>query len=496
MAARPQFDVAHERIQAAGKQLVTYIFSLIKTGEVHELNNEAWYRPTEKLSDNLDTLLKIERQSITFVIHEGVAQVNSHALWLDSNTIEQAEALEQFLARREAGGIIFPELPPEGQIKQFFNMFARYTPPEDAESQFTALQDALIIEGITKVRLAPQPLRLEGIGTGVRGVASLWYYAKCVAGMGLVLTRTPLDVKAGRRVAQDMVDACASEQDLMCALPLLGVAPSTPAKRALDLCILCAATGRGLGLTAVHCAELATAGLLHGSGQAYENPDPAEFTVPELAGTMAVMQLVEGSQFGAALAQRVSAAVECAIGPDGQGAPYLAGPPQPLTSTQLVTLAALYLDRCRGENGQLKSSPLAVGIDLLTSPPPEFDSNLVKTFVAVVGLMPIGTVVEMMNGDVGVVSDVEHLRGRDVYRATPPPVTRQRKIFIERMRTAKGKVVGERKARIELESANEQGQSWTAVRTLDPEPWRELVTRAIIRRPATVVAQLGLKARA
>lgn len=495
MAARPQFDVAHERIQAAGKQLVTYIFSLIKTGEVHELNNEAWYRPTEKLSDNLDTLLKIERQSITFVIHEGVAQVNSHALWLDANTIEQAEALEQFLARREAGGIIFPELPPEGQIKQFFNMFARHTPPADAESQFTALQDALVIEGITKIRLAPQPLRLEGIGTGVRGVASLWYYAKCAAGMGLVLTRTPLDIKAGRRVAQDMLDACTVEQDLMCALPLLGVAASTPPRRALDLCILTAATARGLGLPAVQCAELATAALLHGSGGAYENPDPAEFTIPELAGTMAVMQLVEGSKFGAGLAQRVSAAVEYAIGPDRQGPPYLAGPPLPLMSTQLVALAALYLDRCRGENGHLKASPLSVGIDLLESPPPEFDQNLVKTFVAVVGLMPIGTVVELMNGDVGVVSDVEHLRGRDVYRASPPPVTRPRKIFVERMRGANGKVVGERKARVELDSANEDGQTWAAVRTLDPEPWRDLVTRAVIRRPATVIAQLGLKAR-
>ena len=496
MAARPQFDAGHERIQAAGKQLLTYVFSLIKTGEVHELNNEAWYRPTEKLLDNLDTLIKIERQGITLVVHEGVAQVNSHALWLDSNTTEQTQALEQFLAQREAGGLIFPELPPEQQVKVFFNMFARFRAPDGAEDQFNPLQSALLKEGVTMGRLAPQPLRLEGIGQGVRGVASLWFYAKCSAGMGLVMDRTPVDVKSGRRVAQELVDACGSEQDLLTAMPFLGRQEPSPARRAVDVGILCAATGRALGLSTVQCADLATTGLLHGVGAAYENPDPAEFTIPEAAGTLAVKQLVEGSKFGAAMAQRVAAAVECALGPDGSGPPYISGAPDPLPSSQVVALARLYLDRCNGTNGHPRESALLVGLDLLANPPARIHPQLVRVFVCMMGLLPVGTVVELHNGDVGVVCDVDHLRGRDVYRRSPPPVTRSRKVFIERMRDAKGKVVPERKSRIQLDDADEHGNSWTITRTLDPEPWRELVTRAIIRRPATVVAQLGLKANA
>ncbi len=494
MAQRPQLDATHDRIQAAGKQLLIYIFSLMKTGEVHELNNEAWYRPTEKLLENLDALMKMERQAITFVIHEGVAQVNSHALWLDSNTTEQANELEQWLARREAGGIRFSDKPPEEQIKRFFNMFARWRAPEGTENQMGALADAMLKEGVSKLQLAPAPLRLEGIGQGVRGVAALWYYAKCSAGMGLVLEKPPIDVKSARRVSQELVDACGTEQDLMCALPLLGREAITPARRAVDVGIYCASVGRGLGLSTVQCADLATDGLLHGSGYAYGNPDPTAFTVPEVVGTLAVKQLVEGSKFGADLAVRICAAVESAIGPEKKGPPYIPGAPELLPQSQLIALATTYLDRVQGVKGR-RESPVHVALDLLENPPAHVDPTLAKVFVATVGLLPVGVVVELHNGDIGVVADVDHLRGRHVYRKVPAPVTGPRKVFVERMRDASGKVVPERKARVQLDTPDEQGNNWEVKRTLEPDAMRDLVVRALLRRPSTVIAQLGLRAR-
>ena len=493
MAVRPQLDAGHDRIQSCGKQLILYVYSLMKTGEVHELNNEAWYRPTEKLVDALDTLIKIERQAITFIIQEGVVQVNSHALWLDSNTTEQANELEQLLARREAGGIMFLEVPPEQQVKHFFHMFARFKAPDDAEDQMAPLQDVLGKEGVTKLKLAPAPLRLQGVGQGVRGVTSLWYYAKCSAGMALTLAQAPVEVKAARRVAQELVDACATEQDFACALPLLGSDEPTPARRAVDIGIYCAATARGLGLSTIHCADLTAAGLLHVAGHAYQNPDPAAFTIPELVGSMALKQLVEGSKFGAGLGQRVAAAVESGIGADKSGPPYIVGAPDLMPSSQLVALAREYVERCRGERGHVRASPTQVALDLLEAAPAHIDPNLVKVFVATVGLLPVGTVVELMTGDLGVVVDVDHLRGRTLYRKSPPPVTGRRKVFIERMRDAKDKVVPERKARIELNAATDTGDTWTVTRVLKPDGLSDLITRALIRRPATVIAQLGLK---
>jgi hypothetical protein len=102
-------------------------------------------------------------------------------------------------------------------------------------------------------------------------------------------------------------------------------------------------------------------------------------------------------------------------------------------------------------------------------------------------------VVELQNNDVGVVAEVDHLRGRTVYNADPAPVLRPRKIVVERMRTPQGKAVPERKARVVLGDESPDGVEWTVRRTLDPGPWRDLVIRGLIRRPSTVVAQMGLR---
>jgi hypothetical protein len=61
------------------------------------------------------------------------------------------------------------------------------------------------------------------------------------------------------------------------------------------------------------------------------------------------------------------------------------------------------------------------------------------------------------------------------------------------MRTAKGQVIPERKARVALGTEDEKGSMWIATRTLDAAPHRDLVVRALIRRPATVIAQMGLR---
>lgn len=484
----------HQRIQPAGKQILINLFSLMKTGELHDLNNDAYQRPSEKLTEALETLFKIERQSITVVVYEGVAQVNSHALWLDPATQETTQELEQWLARREAGGIIFPARPHDDEIRRFFFHFARFRAPAEVKSQYKALSEHLANDGIQRLKLAPQPVRLEGVGQGVRGVATLWNYAKACAGLRLMLLKAPIDAKQARRVALELVDACAAEQDLMTAMPILGKAPHDLSRRCVDLAVLSAGFARALGFSAVYAADLAQAALLHEVGTIYPNPDPVEFSPSEASATLAIRQLLEAQKFTGELAQRVSVAVEHALGPTRSGPPYLVAAPAPTLEAQIVILAGAWLDLVRGREGREPTSPVEAGLSLLRSPPRQVEPAVAQVFVAMVGLLPVGTVVELQNDDIGVVADVEHLRGRALFSADTPPVVGPRKIWIERMRTPRGDVVPERQARVALGSESPDGADWAVKRTLRREGWDEVVVRALLRRPTTAVMQLGLRA--
>jgi len=484
----------HQRIQSAGREILINLFSLMKTGEMHDLNNDAYLRPTEKLTEALEVMFKLERQAITIIVYEGVAQVNSHALWLDHKEQEITQELERYLARREAGGIVFSSRSTDDEVRRFFHHFARFRAPADTKKQFSALAAHLSADGIRTMRLAPQPVQLEGVGQGVRGVATLWHYAKACAGLNVMYKAPPVDMKQARRLALELVDSCATEQDLMTAAPLLGRGARNAARRSVDLAILSAGTARALGLSAVRCGDVTQAVLLHELGGVYPNPDPTEFTVAEASASLAVRGLIDAQRFTPELAARASVAIEHGLGPTRSGPPYVASAPAPILVSQLVMVAGAWLDLVRGRENRAPVSALEAGLTLLRTPPRGVDPALTQVFVATVGLLPVGTVVELQNQDVGVVADVEHLRGRALYGAEPAPVTAPRKIWIERMRTSRGEVVPERQSRVCLGATTPDGDDWAIRRTLSPEGWTPVIMRALLRRPSTVVMQLGLRA--
>jgi hypothetical protein len=123
-------------------------------------------------------LIKRERQGITLVVYEGVVMINSTALWLDHGLSDQAEELEKWLATKEAGGIAFGELASEEQLRKFFFTCARHRLPADCKEPMNHVAQALAAVGVEKLRVVSRPIRLEGVGRGVRGVATLWHYAK------------------------------------------------------------------------------------------------------------------------------------------------------------------------------------------------------------------------------------------------------------------------------------------------------------------------------
>jgi hypothetical protein len=61
------------------------------------------------------------------------------------------------------------------------------------------------------------------------------------------------------------------------------------------------------------------------------------------------------------------------------------------------------------------------------------------------------------------------------------------------MRTSSGQLVPERQARVRLGDDDADGTPWRVARTLASAGWEDLVTRALLQRPSTVVMQMGLR---
>lgn len=89
---------------------------------------------------------------------------------------------------------------------------------------------------------------------------------------------------------------------------------------------------------------------------------------------------------------------------DGSGYPQRLGGAQILPAAQLIGLADLFCARVSGRNYRPADSAKAVLRDVLLERGQRFDALLAAYFIRALGVYPIGTVVELANGELGVVS--------------------------------------------------------------------------------------------
>ena len=487
MSTQEYSNEQSEKIQAAGRNLLLYIYSMFKTGEIHDLNNDAWIRPCEKISDVLRELFKYEKRRVTFILYEGTAQVNAHALWLDKSTLETTQELEQFFAVREIGGVIFREVPKDDSLKEFFYQVARYRPTEGGDDQNKALTDLLVKRGVSALTIAPRPNRLDQVGTGVRGVKSIWTYSKSVAAFTEVYQRRPIEVRKARRLIQEIVDACTNEQDLMVGLAMIG-GERTRERLAVDTAILCVAIGRGLGLTRKLCSDLAMAGLLSEIGGAYIGEREQNIEVDFATAELTFRQLAEGSSLTESFLNRIAVAVEWSESLRSETY-RLAGSPAQLPMSALVRTCRLFLDRIHGLKGPPLTAVAAVEARAeLTTPS---DKRACAILALTIGFLPVGSVVRMQNGDIGVVSEIEHIRGVRAFSSADLPLSKPKKIFVTRLIDAHNKRLTQRDTRVCLGDAAQTGE-WTVQGVLSGLGFEQHILQGLFPNPGLVRKQLGV----
>jgi hypothetical protein len=489
MSTQKLSNEQREKVQSAGRNLLLYIYAMFKTGEIHDLNNDAWLRPSEKISDVLRELFKYEKRRVTFILYEGTAQINAHALWLDKSTLETTQELEQFFAQREIGGIVFREVPREDSLKEFFYQVSRFALGESEEAAHKALTDILVKRGVSAITIAPRPTRLEQVGTGVRGVRSIWTYAKSVAAFTEIYNRKPIEVKQARRLVQEIVDTCSQEQDLTVALALAGGDRSRE-RLSVDVAILCVALGRGLGLSRTLCGDLALAGLLSEIGGAYLSERNTKVDRSFAVAGLTFRQLAEGSSLTNAFLNRVGVAVEWAE-PARDEAYHLVGAPTALPMSALVRSCRNILGKVHGLQGP-PTTVLGALTQLRAATTLAADKRALSLFALTIGFLPVGSLVKLQNNDLAVVTEIDHIRSVRAFSAADLPLAQTKKVYVSRLLTGEGKAISERDARVCLGAPAPSGE-WTVHSLLSGLGLENHVLHGLFPNAAVVRSQLGVQ---
>lgn len=454
--------------QAAGARLLLRLADVVA---LRQSSPDARAEPIAAMLRHLARLAPhVDRSELT--IEEGVPRLNGRALFMDATLVDATDRLVRWLAPTTAGGLWFGPEVEAVEVERALVMIERLHSSGRALNSARALSVALVRGEVVGLGLLPgQPL--APLSQAPQQVA-VWQYARTVAAMEGALFPGELPYTDVRSLAEGLTAAALAHIGLLVSLPFLGRTDSV-GRRAADVAVLCLAVGRSLGESPEALVDWALAGLLHEAGRAWPADNEAWSPGARIC-ALSVRQLTEAPRRDAGLARRVVAAVE-------HGA-LLAREPyielvRPRITSKVIAAARVFL---KGRRSGL--SALEVTSRLASRGVPGVDAALTALLASVIGPYPVGCLVELSQGEVGVVVD------QPWGRASAGGVLRPQSASVELLADNHDTPLAPGTT-IVLGETRPDGRTWEVRRTLKADPAREVITQVLVRRLGLDAAQLG-----
>ncbi|WP_199244013.1 HD-GYP domain-containing protein [Bacterioplanes sanyensis] len=218
-----------------------------------------------------------------------------------------------------------------------------------------------------------------------------------------------LDSQQAQEVVKDCVDRVMGNPNAMLWLTRLKGQDEYTAEHSVNVCLLAISLGRLLDLAPYELENLGMCGLMHDLGkmkvppEILNKPGPLE---PEEFREMA-RHTVYGKQLLMSRADIYPGAIDVAYSHherlDGKGYPRGIDSHKISRFTRIVTIVDAYdamtSDRCYKPGMSSVEALRIINRNLGT----QFDADIARTFISMIGLYPPGYLLEMTNGEVGII---------------------------------------------------------------------------------------------
>jgi HD-GYP domain-containing protein (c-di-GMP phosphodiesterase class II) len=231
--------------------------------------------------------------------------------------------------------------------------------------------------------------------------------------MESVKLKQAVGVKKSKRVVQGLVDMMLQDEMTLLGLTTLRSHDEYTYSHCVNVCILALAIGQRLGYERSHLSDLGIAALFHDVGKAEIPLDvlnkPTDFTPEEwdmirrhpILGVKSLLRLKGLDEISTKI---VIAGFEHHLNYDLSGYPRLATPRKLTLFGRIISLADCYdaMTASRVYNRIPLAPDKALRL-MLKKSGTAYDPLLMKVFVNCMGLYPVGTIVALDTGELGVV---------------------------------------------------------------------------------------------
>jgi len=404
---------AEEQGQGSGNIVMQTWFQLFRTAQIHAIDNQALQRPIAAMAEMTNTLVPREGR-IAFQAKDKALFVNGSKLRLTSDEYELAREVFTFFEERGIGGFAIEAPMDAAAVRRLLSALI-YTP----ERRYEKLEAA--------VKAANIPLRLnKPLGTGKksrsevtleRRTYTFFTYSKLVvlyrnliSQQKLIASERAFLLKKIARTIQSLVDICLEDDHTFLGVSSVKSGEAYAAHHAANVAILAIALGEKLGLSKVELADLGMGAVFHDVGlrdcpaEVLMKPDPLDAkdrSLIEEHPMRSVEFLLNQRSFNKSTLSQIVVAFEHHRNYNGSGYPF--GSRRPDILSRVVTIADVYDAMTTQRPWRNAMTPDEALGKMSRETGRRFDPALTKVFVNTLGLYPIGTLVRIDSGDLGVV---------------------------------------------------------------------------------------------
>jgi putative nucleotidyltransferase with HDIG domain len=467
---------AHVNVLKAGRVLVGKLSVCMRTARLYDTGNVNVQGAAKEVVEAVRTIHRMEGRARLALVLDFLA-LNDVRLKTDIAGHTTFDYIIQGFQSRGLGTIYFDEDVAPGEVIEFCLEYHRVRP--DSEDPF-----GLLVEGMRRASI--RTIRVEELST-FTGIASdevlkkdikqrsiRTFFQSIRLSRQILESADPrkLNFKRAKRVIQKMVDLITEDESVLLSLTTIKNYDEYTFNHSANVAVYAIALGQKLGLDRGALADLGMAGLFHDLGkirvprEILNKPgrlSEDEWEIMKNHSVYGAEILLRSRELTDATIRCVLVAFEHHLNLDLGGYPRLRDRRDLNLFSKLVAISDCFdaLTTPRAYRHVSYSPQEALSI-MMEGRGTLFDPTLLKIFVNAVGFYPIGTLVEIGTGEIGVV----FRNTSDAANVDRPLV----KIFAD----ATGKRIPERVE--DLTATDEDGKFLCSIaRTMDPGDYFESI---------------------
>ncbi|MEZ4435655.1 MAG: hypothetical protein R3F65_24930 [bacterium] len=416
-----EIEAGHdERFGELSRGLTNQLFALMRTAGMHDLENDALHRPLRALEETVAAFFDSYGEQVHLALIDGNFFVNRRIVRLDFGSFQNIRYLRRIFEFLGVNEMSFLSPVGPGELKPFLRAFL----------------DVIAGGGdIKDTELGPIRLRMreeEQFDELRRGDDPRHRVLSIYASGLLMLRQFVNDLRKGRsprhakvkRLCLELIDVDPRHHGLLLALVHLEAYKGNLFCHMLNTAVLALVFGGRIGLTREQLVDLGMAAFHHDLGWALLGTlDEGRAAETDVALTMeginyarnhsageigelrvkVARALVRLGGFNELIINRLIVAYECQIPEDAPPAGLYYGDIGASFMTHVVRMASTYDELTTARNGEPPLRPDQAMKRILDDGGMTYDVFLAKLFANCLGGYPIGTLVELDSGEVGLV---------------------------------------------------------------------------------------------